>query len=153
MKKNQHITAFYLETILLIVVFMAIIMVLTNVFGAGRRQTVRARRLNNAVCLAENAAEAVSASDSLDKLETLLNQADNARRLEEGMSPGLVARYDENMSPDPEGHYMVLVSWTTAGSSVRAGDYVESTIKVIYEGLDEPLYVLDTGVYVKEVGE
>ena len=62
MKKNGHITAFYLETLLLIVVFIGIILILTQVFGLGRVQSVEAGRLTDAVILAQNAAEAVSAA-------------------------------------------------------------------------------------------
>ena len=40
MKRNGHITAFYLETLLLIVVFIGIILVLTQVFGLGRVQSM-----------------------------------------------------------------------------------------------------------------
>ena len=38
MKRNGQITAFYLETLLLIVVFIAIILVLTQVFGLAQLQ-------------------------------------------------------------------------------------------------------------------
>ena len=57
MKKNGHITGFYLETLLLIVVFIAIILVLTQVFGLAQVQSVRAKQLTEAVTLAGNAAE------------------------------------------------------------------------------------------------
>ena len=52
MKKNGHITGFYLETLLLIVVFIAIILVLTQVFGLAQVQSVRAKQLTEAVTLA-----------------------------------------------------------------------------------------------------
>ena len=62
MKKNGPITAFYLETLLLIVVFIGIILVLTQVFGLSRTQSREARRLTDAVILAQNGAEAVLVS-------------------------------------------------------------------------------------------
>ena len=37
MKRNGQITAFYFETLLLIVVFLSIILVLTQVFGMTRQ--------------------------------------------------------------------------------------------------------------------
>ena len=46
MKRNGQITAFYFETLLLIVVFLAIILVLTQVFGLARQQTAAARPRN-----------------------------------------------------------------------------------------------------------
>ena len=45
MKKQEHITAFYVETLLLILVFIAIILVLTHVFGLGKVQSSRAKLL------------------------------------------------------------------------------------------------------------
>lgn len=153
MKKNQHITAFYLETILLIVVFMTIIMLLTNVFGAGRSQSVEAKRLTNAVCLAENAAEAVSASDSFDVLQALLDEADNTELVEGSPAPTVDARYDEKMQPDPEGRYHVQVSWEPEAAGAGTGSLVSSDVTVTYEGMKEPIYHLETAVYLKEVGE
>ena len=58
MKKHSHITGFYLETLMLIVVFVLIILVLTQVFGLAQMQSTRAKHLNGAVVLAQTAAEA-----------------------------------------------------------------------------------------------
>ena len=51
MKRNHAVTAFYLETLLLIVVFLGIILVLTQVFGLARIQSASARQLTEAVTL------------------------------------------------------------------------------------------------------
>ena len=45
MKKNGHVTGFYLETLLLIVVFLLIVLVLTQVFGLAQVQSAEAGRL------------------------------------------------------------------------------------------------------------
>ena len=79
MKRKQHITAFYLETLLMIVVFISIILVLTRVFGSARVQSVEAKQLTSAVTLAQNTAEAVSASRSPEELLQILNEDGNAR--------------------------------------------------------------------------
>ena len=42
MRRHEHITAFYIETLLLIVVFVSIILVLTGVFGLSRRRRGKA---------------------------------------------------------------------------------------------------------------
>ena len=60
---RKHITSFYMETLLLILVFVAVILILTQVFGAARVSGTAAADLTRAVRLAANAAEAVSASD------------------------------------------------------------------------------------------
>ena len=63
MKRNGHITAFYLETLMLVVVFLGIILILTRIFGIGRVQGSEAAHLSRAVTLAQNAAEAISAAE------------------------------------------------------------------------------------------
>ena len=101
MRKNGQVTAFYLETLLLILVFIAIILVLTQVFGLGRMQSAEAKGLNDAVTLAQNAAEAVAASESAEELLGLLNTSDNAAPLAD--TAGVSARYDASLRPDPSG--------------------------------------------------
>ena len=84
MKKQSHITGFYLETLMLIVVFVLIILVLTQVFGLAQMQSTRAKELNGAVILAQNAAEAVAASETPEELLKLLNENGNAVPLASG---------------------------------------------------------------------
>ena len=86
MKRKQHITAFYLETLLMIVVFISIILVLTRVFGSARVQSVQAKELTTAVTLAQNTAEAVSASGSPQELQAILEEDENSLLLE-GIRP------------------------------------------------------------------
>ena len=104
MKRKQHITAFYLETLLMIVVFISIILVLTRVFGRARLQSVEAKRLTAAVTLAQNTAEAVSASGSPQDLLDLLNEKNNAilqpaDAADDTVSTVITALYDENLQP------------------------------------------------------
>lgn len=104
MKRKQHITAFYLETLLMIVVFISIILVLTRVFGSARVQSVEAKRLTTAVTLAQNTAEAVSASGSPQDLLDLLNEKNNAilrtaGAADDTASTVITALYDENLQP------------------------------------------------------
>jgi len=103
MKKKQHITAFYLETLLMIAVFVSIILVLTRVFGSARAQSAKAKNLTAAVTLAQNAAEAVSASKSPQDLLALLGTDGNAL-LQEDASTGealVTAVYDTDLHPVP----------------------------------------------------
>ena len=69
MNKRHPITAFYIEALILIMVFVGIILLLTQIFGAGRMLSSDADRLTRAVGLAQNAAEAVAASEDLSDLE------------------------------------------------------------------------------------
>ena len=61
--KRSQLTSFFLEALLLVIVFVAMILVLTGVFGASHAQSKEAKFLTQAVTLAANAAEAVSAAD------------------------------------------------------------------------------------------
>lgn len=148
MRKNGQVTAFYLETLLLILVFIAIILVLTQVFGLGRMQSAEAKGLNDAVTLAQNAAEAVAASESAEELLGLLNTSDNAAPLAD--TAGVSARYDASLRPDPSGRYRVDTTWLEERDA--AGTMVRSVILVYLDGSAEPLYRLETAAYHKGVG-
>ena len=69
---NKRVTSFYVETLILILVFVAVILALTQVFGLAKKQSEEARLLTSAVTLAQNAAEAFSAADSAESLRALL---------------------------------------------------------------------------------
>ena len=56
MKKENHVTAFYIEVLLLTVGLIGIVLVLTQIFALGRHESAEARELTDAVCLAQNAA-------------------------------------------------------------------------------------------------
>lgn len=144
MKKNGHITAFYLETLLLIVVFIGIILILTQVFGLGRTQSVEAKRLTDAVILAQNAAEAVSAAEGSEELLALLNENGNAAALPDTL--GVAARYDTDMRPDPAGELRVDVCCTVEESGL-----VQGHIQVFRQGAEAPVYELETAALWKEV--
>ena len=101
MKKKQHITAFYLEALMMIVVFISIILVLTQVFGSARSQSAGARRLTEAVTLAQNTAEAVSASSPPQDLQQILGGASCADLSEDGAAgeATVTVWYDTDMRP------------------------------------------------------
>ena len=147
MKRNGQITAFYLETLLLIVVFIAIILVLTQVFGLAQLQSGRAEHLTDAVVLAGNAAEAVSASGSREALLKLLDENGNAAELPNGN--GVAATYDRSLNPDPAGDYRVEVSWET--ESAERGFLVRSVIRVFRLDGADPVYTLETASFKPEV--
>ena len=146
MKRQAHpVTGFYLETLLLIAVVVAVILVLTRVFGLARAQSAEAKMLTNAVCLAQNAAEAVSASDSPEALLSLLDENGNARP---GEKSAVLASYDADMVPDAAGCLTVEATWEPAD---RDDSLIYSTVFVWYEGRTEPVYSLRTAVYLGEV--
>ncbi|MBR1455744.1 MAG: hypothetical protein IJ594_01120 [Oscillospiraceae bacterium] len=144
MRKDRHVTAFYLETLLLILVFIGIILVLTRVFALGKIQSTRAKLLTNAVCLAENAAEAVSASDSAASVAMLLDEGGNTRLLADG---SVQADYDAAMRPvtGREPGLCLRVTWEPSPGDER---FVASTVTVLHGA--ETVYELRTAVLLKE---
>ena len=166
MKRKQHITAFYLETLLMIVVFISIILVLTRVFGNARVQSAEAKQLTSAVTLAQNTAEAVSASGSPEELFSILNAEQNAliRQEAENGSAFVTAVYDKKMDPveiadeirknaeagSPDsllhsGDLIVETAWTP---SKEQEGMVDAVVTVYNGSTGRAVYTLDTSVYV-----
>ena len=155
--KHAHITAFYLETLLMILVFVAIILMLTQVFGASRKLSAEAGYLSDAATISESVSAAVRASDDEEALIGILNGSagDSANGtpavLLNGASvPTIEVRYDDDLVPAGDGPYEVTVTWEkTAGTR---GDYVDSEITVRRDGVEDPILVTHTGTYTgKEV--
>ena len=140
MKKHSHITGFYLETLMLIVVFLVIILVLTQVFGLVQMQSAKAKRLTGAVILAQNAAEAVSASKTPEDLLALLNDDNNAFPMTD--TAGVTACYDSDLNPDAGGIYRVDVTWLP--EETGDGTMIRSVAEVRCDETEEPVYRLET---------
>lgn len=146
MKKGQ-LTAFYLEALLLVAAFVAMILVLTGVFGAARAQSVRAGRLTRSVTLAANAAEAVAAADSPEQAAALLDEGGNVR-----LADGVIeAFYGADGRPCPAGEeaLRLRVSWE---SSEEDEGLVLSRIAVCAEEDGAPVYSLETARWRKGAG-
>lgn len=75
MKRNF---AFYLEALLLVAAFLAVVLVVTRSFGVAETQSRQAGQLTRAVGLAQNAAEAFAAADSPKSLQALLDEDGSA---------------------------------------------------------------------------
>lgn len=145
MKQKRHITGFYIETLLLIVVLISIILVITNIFGLARVRSAQARHLTKAVTLAQNAAEAAAASASIDEAAAILDENGNVTLSEDGES--LSACYDSGLTPAADGIYRILMHWQEEEALANC------QISVFHGGTQEPVYTLETSVYVgdKEV--
>lgn len=59
---KKHTTAFYVETVILFLVFVGVLLVLIQVFGKAQATSRKARELTQAVDLAQEGAEALAAS-------------------------------------------------------------------------------------------
>ena len=148
MKKHSHITGFYVETLMMIVVFLLIILLLTQVFGLAQMQSTKAKRLNGAVLLAQNAAEAVAASETAEDLLALLNENDNAFPMTD--TAGVTACYDIELNPDAGGIYRLDVTWLP--EKTENGTMVRSVAEVRCDEAEAPVYRLETERFRMEVG-
>ena len=73
MKQKGQITAFYIETLIMITVMMGILLVLSQILGISRKESIQARRLTQAVTIAQSAAEAASSAGDLDSFQEALD--------------------------------------------------------------------------------
>ncbi len=145
MKKSHPITAFYIETLLLIIVFVAMILVITQIFGEARLESRRAAILTDAVTLAQNAAENFEAADSPEALWRLLcfndagDQVGGDLSYAEGTDrPILSASYREDMTPAVGAPYLLRLQWIPEENGL-----VRARIEVCY-GQGSPVYTLET---------
>lgn len=143
MKEKSATTAFYLETLLLVLAFAAMVLTMARMFGVARARSREAGVLTNAVCLAENAAEAFSASTDPETLAALLDEGGNVRQ-ENGQ---IVAGYNTDMSPNVTGEppLRLTVTWESSTEDAR---FVTGRIDVRDTAGAAVIYHLDTAVFL-----
>ena len=150
MKKAGSVTAFYLEVLLLTLGLILTVLVLTQVFALGRLQSASAAELTDAVCLAQNAAEAVSSSNSPEELLRKLDEG-NAAFVEGAAVPTVSAGYDSALQPVRGGALLLRVTWEP--EAAEKGELVRSTITVTDGTGERKIYELRTAVFVKEAAQ
>lgn len=72
MKQKGEITAFYIETLIMITVMMGILLVMTQILGLSKQGNIKAHRLTQAVTIAQSAAETASAAEDLEDFQQAL---------------------------------------------------------------------------------
>ena len=146
MNKKHGITSFYLETLLLIAVFIGVIMLLTQVFGAAKMASDQAEILTKAVGLAQNGAEAVAASKGdPELLVELLEENGNMSELKGAQDKGYYFSFNDALEGDPSGLYSMYIGY------LWDGDMLNSIIRICYDGAEEPVYSIKTALYIGEV--
>ena len=121
---------------------MVVILALTRVFSLSVRLSSQAEDLTSAVRLAENAAEAVAASDSPGRLAELLDENGNVKVQGDG---SVLAEYDRDRKPAPGGVLRVEITWEPGEDGC-----VDSVITVSRAGDPQPVYTLTTAVFTGE---
>lgn len=142
MKQRHPLTAFYIETLLMIIVFVGIILCITRVFGRSRQQSRDAQQLTDAVCLAQNAAEAFSAAETPEEMQELLEMTGIAQPAADGS--GLTCLFGKDLRPSEDGDYLLQMQW-----SRPAEDAPLYAVLSVSEGGQE-LYSLETAAAGKE---
>ncbi|MBR0040650.1 MAG: hypothetical protein IJP64_04660 [Oscillospiraceae bacterium] len=150
MKNDKSITAFYIEVLMLTVGLILIVLVLTHIFALGRSQSAAAQEMTDAVCLAQNAAEAVAASSSPEELLEKLDEGGNCGFAEGTAVPTVRAVYDRQMRPDTEGELIVFVTWEQ--ENAPEGELAYSKITVTNADGTRQIYSLRTAVFIKGAG-
>ncbi len=152
MKKSNHAAAFYMEALLLIVVFVGILLLLVRVYVLGKSMSADAEILTSAVSLAENAAEAAEHSPSGRAVLAALDQNGNAM-IEEALGEDLemsniYATYGTDRTPQPDGPLTVAVHLEE--KSVPAGIWTDIVVTVRMRGREEPVYQIRTAAFRAE---
>lgn len=136
MKKRGEITAFYVETLLMIVVMIGILLVLTQVLGLSKGESMKARRLTEAVTIAQSAAEILAGEEELSAEGATGRLLRDMQTAQDGLH--LIGYCDWNgSSEDPGTVYRVEVTRTRVSEAVA-----EDEITVFTEAGDAPLYTL-----------
>ena len=142
MKSKPHMTAFYIEALLMILVFGGIILSLTQVFGASRNESADAKTLTSAVCLAQNAAEAFAAAEKPEDLISILDKESKGHVQLGGAAEDLTGSYRTDMTPDPEGLLKLHMTWQ------ERDDLLYAQIEILQA--DQSIYTLETAGAGKE---
>ncbi len=148
MRRENHVTAFYIEVLLLTVGLIGIVLVLTQIFALGRHESAEARELTDAVCLAQNAAEAFAASADPEELCELLDEGGSAELVETDSAAAVRASYGADLRADRNGVLLVTVTWNE--ESTGAGVLVRSRITVTERDSAREIYSLETASFRKE---
>ena len=144
MKKSRSI-AFTVELLLLFVSLLFVIVVITKSFMASRGQSLAAKYLTEAVCLAEDVAEVTSSASGRDEAVAWLRELERVRSLKDTAER---TEMEMQFAQDDRTGYHVVLDWETEPSAY--GVFTAETISVYHGGGAEPLYTMRTGDYQAE---
>ena len=130
-------TGFYIEAILLLLVFVFVIRILVMVNAVSHNVSKDAQRLSDGVILASNGAELVLASESADELMELLKDGNPRRE-----NSVITAHFDDTLEMNPNGSLELAIDWQETGD-----DFVHAVITVSEQGHE--IYTLTTGTYLE----
>lgn len=123
MGKKHSVTTFYLESLILIVIVMAVILTLSGVFGLANAQSHKASLLTEAVHLAENAAESAAAytdGTSYQAALDVINRDSQDLRVQVSENPESesLVRYDISVYDKSSNHVIYELTTTVCQREV-----------------------------------
>ena len=138
--------AFTVELLGLFILLILVIVMITRVFVMSRAGTLEARRLNQAVMIAQSTAEAASSERDLTALADRMDQMDN---VQEAVYSGAGESIDIIFDTDGKaGGRDFCVKLLRYPEEKEGGTYVKDHIEVYYcepGQLEGKIYDLDTG--------
>ncbi|MBQ6372739.1 MAG: hypothetical protein IJJ22_06430 [Oscillospiraceae bacterium] len=143
--KRTQLTSFFLEALLLVTAFVAMILVLTGVFGTAHAQSAEAGLLSQAVALASNAAEAANAADSPEMTAALLDEGGNV--LFENGTIEAFYNADGSSCPSGTGKLRLTLTWEPAATD---DPLIKNRISIYNTDKETVIYTLETAKYQKE---
>lgn len=148
MKKTTegHITAFYIEALLLVITFVAIILVLSKVFSASLKRSQEAVTLTTAVALSQKAAEAFSYGKTPEKTAEVLNDGGNV--VWDAASQKVIGTYAKEGTPDPNGPLRLEMTFEEEQDDQ---DLLRICQISVTDETGKLIYSLSEAVYLKEV--
>lgn len=140
--KRKKSRAFYLETLVLALVLLAVLTVLAQLFAAAQRGSLAARRLTGATRIARNVSEAFAASGDWQDLGSLVaGEAGLPWEKDEA-----VLAVDEDGAAQKDGPYTLALRRSEAPAG--AGRLAELTIEVRAGAGGEAVYTLTVQKYL-----
>ena len=110
----KKMTAFYVESLLLVGCFIAVILIVTSVFGKSRAMSEEAKILTSSVMVSENAAEIFQSHPDEAFMRELLDE-ENLSESENGFA----LRYDAEGKPDALGTIELRISVSDGSGTLR----------------------------------
>ncbi|MBR0462554.1 MAG: hypothetical protein IJJ00_07575 [Erysipelotrichaceae bacterium] len=138
-KKEKYV--FYLETFILTLSFIAVILVLSQMFGRSINVSLEAKRLNDAVILSGNTAEVFKSCKDKDDLDAFLKEEFNL----ETEGEDRVIYFNDDLKADKNGDYKIVLK------IVKDDELKEALIKAYYKG--EEIYDLEVASYKETIND
>ena len=128
MSPERNHTVFYMETVVLAIVFFLVIQSLAVTFTGSRQESEKAETLTSAVILAEKSAEAFAGTETEEELLAVLNENGNAYTEDHAV----ICTYDRDMRPAAGGDLQVRITWQEENRFCTGEITVYASEKEIY---------------------